>query len=303
MGSSGLEKLFDPKRIEGNRNASSFRCQASQALSLVPVLAYWVKTEGLPRFAGNCLQAMLAFVAMSAVMSILCNLARAGAGMADTLQERAEKFLYRYRVAWNQDMTPKFHWMLHYAQRLRSVGILVACFVPERKHKLVRRYGNDVLNTPIYESTVVKELTCHSIAMLSEPALLNFDVALVRPHAAPRRLRKWLTDLLDLQEQDEVMTALVCQYSPLGTCAKGDVVLVKEGRGYVACQIVVHVSIEGLACSIVSCWTLVSQDEHGGAIWNTNGELMIVDASDILIDVIWRKCAANRACTLIPEFI
>ena len=65
----------------------------------------------------------------------------------------------------------------------------------------------------------------------------------------------------------------------------------------------VHVSIEGLACSIVSCWTLASQDEHGGAIWNTNGDIMIVDASDILIDVIWRKCAANRACTLIPEFI
>ena len=270
---NGLGKLFDAKRIQGNRAASSFRCQASEAMSLLPVLAYWVKTEGIPRYAGNCLQAMLAFIALSAVMSILCNLARAGAGMADTLQERVERFLHKYRVAWSQDITPKFHWMLHYAQRLRSVGILVACFVPERKHKLVRRYGNDVLNTNIYESTVVKEITCHSIAMLSEPDLLNFDVALVRPYAAPRRLRKWLTDILELQEQDEVMTATVCQYSPLGTCAKGDVILVKDGRGFAACQVMAHISIQGLACSIVSCWTLVAQDEHGGHLehkWRTH---------------------------------
>eukprot|EP00973_Karenia_brevis_P030951 4269391-Karenia_brevis.AAC.1 len=37
-----LGKIFDPLRRDGNRKACKFRCEASEGLSVYPVLAYWV---------------------------------------------------------------------------------------------------------------------------------------------------------------------------------------------------------------------------------------------------------------------
>ena len=61
------------------------------------------------------------------------------------------------------------------------------------------------------------------------------------------------------------MQSLVMEMQKLGhrfnefeTCAVGDVVLVRGigGHAYVAAQVWVHVSVQGQAKSILSCWTL-----------------------------------------------
>lgn len=44
---SDLCELVDPKRRDGNMKADSFRCQASEGLSLYPLLAYFVSTQSI----------------------------------------------------------------------------------------------------------------------------------------------------------------------------------------------------------------------------------------------------------------
>ena len=55
-------------------------------------------------------------------------------------------------------MTPKFHWLLHFGDYAKRFGMLVACYVHERKHKMVKRYLNDLRNTISFEHSVLAEV-------------------------------------------------------------------------------------------------------------------------------------------------
>ena len=67
-----------------------------------------------------------------------------------------EDFLAAYSLAFGvQWVTPKFHWLLHFGDHLRQVDMLVACFVHERKHKMVKRYVEKIMSDIIFERGVV----------------------------------------------------------------------------------------------------------------------------------------------------
>ena len=226
-GSAGLAKVFARKRRDGNDDGKHIRCQASEGLSLFAVLGYWVKTVVLPRqpdIAARC----VAFLCLVEVLECLANVARGKVPPAE-LQRRVEAFLQAFARAWDMDLKPKFHWMHHYAQRLEQWGVLIACFVHERKHKLVRRYGNEVTDPRVYELSVVRELTAHHVAELSEAGALEHKVGLVNPRVAPNRLRNALGPELDLQAGDVLETSSELRYSVLGTVKVKDVVLIVFG--------------------------------------------------------------------------
>lgn len=301
-----MHKVFDIKRKKGNNESGTFRCQASESLSLFPILAYWAKTEGFVRFADKCLPELIAFIALCEVLEILANMARAMRvdGIAALLQQRVEIFLRRFRLAWDEDLKPKHHWMLHYAQRMRKFGMLQSCFVTERKHKLVRRYANDVQNMPAFETATISELCCHMVANLKEPEPFSFKVGLRKPRACPKKLHKLVCRTLDLGADEDIKCSSVCQYSELGTCSIGDMVFVREGRSYVACKVFAHVLLEssGLVVTMGYPGNLHRQDAHGAAFWTMGEDLDVFDSEDIITDVIWRPCADGTICTLIPPF-
>ena len=61
-------------------------------------------------------------------------------------------------------MIPKFHWLLHFPAWLKRFRTLISCFVRERKHKMVKRYANDMRNTRTnfdehsYEKSIMAEV-------------------------------------------------------------------------------------------------------------------------------------------------
>ena len=76
----------------------------------------------------------------------------------DQLQRSVHRFLDRYCEAIGADhMTPKFHWLLHFPFYLRHFGTLVSCYVHERKHRMLKRYCNDIRNTTVFEHSVLAE--------------------------------------------------------------------------------------------------------------------------------------------------
>ena len=84
------------------------------------------------------------------------------AAVAQQLQDAVERFLDAYCTAFGEAyMSPKFHWLLHFPQSLRNAGTLVACFVHERKHRMLKRYCNDIRNTTSFEHSVLAEEPPH----------------------------------------------------------------------------------------------------------------------------------------------
>ena len=58
----------------------------------------------------------------------------------------------------DERIRPKHHYALHCGQQVESDGFALDCFVLERKHVTVKRYGDQVENTRAFEKSVLSSL-------------------------------------------------------------------------------------------------------------------------------------------------
>ena len=300
-----LYKVFDPKRRQGNRDAETFRCGASEGLALVQILSFWVSALVLP--LGLCILACQAFIAFADIAECMVTVAT-GTIPADTLKSAIETFLEKFVQAFGASkLTPKLHWLLHSVEELADHGTLFSCFVHERKHKMIKRYANPVLNTRArkdvgaFEVSVLSEVTSHHLHVLTDGASLSIKPGLVNPYKAKASTMSTLEELFGSNMVDHVASA--ARFNEFETCGVGDVVLVRGigGHAFVAAQVWVHVSVQGQARSILSCWTLKAfLEEHHAAEWLIAENPMVVNTEDIMSTVTWMNAGGNAARTLLP---
>jgi len=174
VNSGKLHELFTDGRRKNNHEALKFKCSASEGLSLYMILAVFFKVYG-----AICAAERRAYNALCDVIDLLSSVAR-GKIQPQQLQDAVELFLDAYSIAFGDDhMTPKFHWLLHFPKSLRDVGTLVACFVHERKHRMLKRYCNDIRNTTVFEHSVLAEEPPHCCFICIYGCLLLLSVALM----------------------------------------------------------------------------------------------------------------------------
>ena len=151
-------------------------------------------------------------------------------------------------------MQPKFHWLLHYAPCLSRFGTLISCFVHERKHRTIKRYAADILNTTNYEKPLLSEATCQHLYMLFMPETFKFSVGLVRPVQATKKVHDLLRDHFGTNVLD-VSSSAESRISEYATCHKTDVVLYKSDDEQLNAGVVLaHLDVVGDAISIISYW-------------------------------------------------
>ena len=161
VNSSKLHELFNDGRRKKNHEASKFKCSASEGLSLYMVVAMLFKV-----FGAICAAELRAHNALCDVIDLMYAVSR-GKILPQQLQDAVELFLDAYSTAFGVDhMTPKFHWLLHFPKSLRDSGTLVACFVHERKHRMLKRYCNDIRNTTAFEHSVLAEEPIHRFTIV-----------------------------------------------------------------------------------------------------------------------------------------
>ena len=157
MNNSKLHELFNDGQRKKNKEASKFKCSASEGLSLYMVVTVFFKVYGAIGAAE-----LRAYNALCDVIDLLSSVAR-GKIQPQQLQDSVELFLDAYSAAFGDEyMTPTFHWLLHFSKSLRDAGTLVACFVHERKHRMLKRYCNDIRNTTAFEHSVLAEEPLHN---------------------------------------------------------------------------------------------------------------------------------------------
>ena len=101
-----------------------------------------------------------------------------------------EKFLDLFAAAYGLEwLTPKVHWLLHLGDHYTKHQILPNCFGLEGKHRLAKRYAEDLkFISRASSESLVMEVTCHHLAMLGNPSSCIFDVGLLPKRQASKKV-------------------------------------------------------------------------------------------------------------------
>ena len=183
-----LDTLFSPKRVARYKQQSKFSCQASEALTLIPILCYWLKAIFLKaaQFRPFC----EAFLCCVDVVLLLAEGQKSSLTTKQNLQAAVGKcFAAMVSAEWHKSMPPKFHWQWHLAEEHAQHGKCIACFATERKHKVLKKYSAARENTSNFELSCMKEILAEELSTLNEPGHFLLGPALIKGHPCKETCR------------------------------------------------------------------------------------------------------------------
>ena len=305
---SQLAGIFDTNRAEKHRAAKHIKCQASDLLSLIGVLGYFAQTvlTTLGSEIPDCVSAVSAFLALSQVCELVAASVRYDV-RPEELLGKVHCFLERFVAAFGYEwLTPKLHWMLHYAESLLKNKRLFNCFCLERKHKVPKRYAEDYKKIVRSSSqSILSEVVCHHYAKCNVPGSFDFTVGLIDGRPCPRRARQLILQTLGVEdEQDDIQVAIESRINEYEICSKGDVVLLKDGGDVRAARIAQHVNVAGVPLSLVHPWTLVRRVANTRmSIWRTTAAAEVWVTADILLALEHTVFLDGTVGILMPKHI
>ena len=103
--------------------------------------------------------------------------------------------------------------------------------------------------TIIYEQSVLGEITAQHLHNLSLEDSFDFSPGLVGGRQVTPHVENKFRDLLNCRD---VRVALISRMNEYGTCAKGDIVLLKIGGDIVAGEVWLHVECDGVPITVIS---------------------------------------------------
>ena len=274
--------VFSEKRVDAYKRAKKLKCQASEAVGLLPVIALFVQLAILPTARVGLVGACHTLLALANVLDLL-QVSPLGAVDPNMMDSAVEGFLSVFKNTFGTAaMTPKFHSMLHFGAELRRFGMLLTCWVQERKHKMVRAFSNDVVNTKSFERTVMGNVIGAHIFELSKPDNFSVAVGLQGGRPAHTALLKMVRETF--QEPDiAVNHGLTMRFSSWGVCSKGDAILVRNGASFVAGIVWLCVEAGGIPCILAKLGDVRTHNADAGfAEWQLRNAPEWLEATDVL---------------------
>ncbi|CAE8739399.1 unnamed protein product, partial [Polarella glacialis] len=245
------------KTVFEKRSALSdvLKCSASEALSMYGVLRLFLMMHVVPLVdvGSNVWRACQSYFCVCAVLDLLLNV-RTGSVTPVSLHHAVVRHLNAFKAIYGEErMTPKCHYTLHLSDMLRRHGVLVSCWVHERKHKELKRYANHLDNTSqSFETSVLESVLHVQLEALSEPNLLPSTSAhLVSPKLATAELSRTVQH--HMANDADVFAAAVAMFR-MQRCFRKDVAVVRMEDGTHVAEVWFHVSQNNVCVSCVSPW-------------------------------------------------
>lgn len=294
--SENLSGLFLPKRKKANDEAGSFKCTASEGLSLFSIFTCLLLQVVAP--IGACAKAIAVMVALANVLELLQACAVPGITSPERLAAAIEAFLQASIAAgWHDAWHPKFHWVVHLPAQLRKWGILPACWVQERKHKLAKRFGNLQQNTTNYERSILLQLLGQTLADMQQEELFDTSCKLERQGRAPAKMVSFLREYMPGSQ--DIHSCAVAALEPAGFAHKGDLVLMRASHQ--VAEVYFHADLDGVVYSLVSHFNLLKDDlAHGSLIVQRTEAPMLVETSMIACPLQYTALGEDKIRVLIP---
>ena len=185
---------------------------------------------------------------------------------------------------------------MHFPDYLKQFGFVPSCFVLERKHKVPKRFANEVRNTnSAWEASVLREVTCHRLAAIMSDHF-GTDVGLRNAHRCSNKLLAKLQQELPYARGvgREVVyeTSQTARINAWERCSRGDIVMLKTPDGaYGVAEVTVHVAVQAehqvpLYLSMVRKWKKTSSGSRSSK-WERTNDACFVCTEDLQCSVIW----------------
>lgn len=248
--------IFNPELGLQETLVDHLKCSASEALSVYPVLVSFVQEVVVP--LGACEREARSFLALGEVCDTLQCL-KLGSVSQERLREVIDRHLHLSQLAYGVEFwKPKMHMSLHLPEQLGQHGMLLSCFVHERRHKTIKRFLQDRQSLKGFEAGLVEEVTLHHLHDLGGPWL---KVGLLEPSVPKGNLLKAMVALRP--KAQEILASRRVAVRGTTFCV-GDVVLARspEGEEFVG-DLWLNVSLDGEHMSCVSSWDRL---DAGGAL-------------------------------------
>ena len=255
-----LPKLLSSRGITGKLAfqkkidiGDPLKCSASEALSIYAPLRFFIMSIDCDR-GSDLHKAITSYFCLASVLDHLRKSMK-GAIDANKLLELIMKHTCYYKSAYGEDsMIPKFHFSLHLPSTLRAHGLLVACFVHERKHKEVKRVANNMSNTQgWFESNILESVVQMHLQDLADDVYMPPLCAnLVKPSLAGPDLTALVH--IALNTNSDVQTSPSAFISSFQQCSIHDAVIYDAGEHMAVGQVQFHALVENICVSCITRW-------------------------------------------------
>ena len=253
--------------------------------------------------AGICEAQCTAFLGCCDILDNLLQLPH-GAISPEQLEEVITTFLMTCLVAgWREHCSPKFHWTIHLFKEFNRWGLLLSCFVHERKHRMVKRWTGDHKNTHGHERSILAEICCQHLADLHPVAKFLLEPHLVEPTmkcsiATTNRFRT----VASMPTTAEVRTARRARVNQCEVSHVRDVVLFEDNGRTCIGEVWFRFATPQMTYCILSCWAFVSINIEQGALLATisSNDVKVRPAWDIITSCSYRRKADGNAQVIVP---
>ena len=280
-----LGNLFDSKSVSSCRKAHTFKCSASEMLSLYKLLGYYLQVM----FLAHNIQAeqCRCFLCWANVLDYLVSIPFIEASPSHLLSLVERALESSVQAGFGDEMKPKQHWSIHYADCLKRWSQLPACWALERKHKTARRYGSNHCRLGTYEQGLLASVTMEHISILVGDAdLFKTTSHLIGPRDLPKKLEATLNSMHCF------VPGMLCSNSAMlqsgSICKANDVVFLERLPGatsYIwSCGQAKHfLAAFELQFCLVEVFTFLTQREGTmSSSWATSNSLQLVPLGKLL---------------------
>lgn len=145
-----LKDLFSSGRERASEG--KFKAAASELLQAFPLIRYFAEHVVQP--TGELNNEVASLLAVCSVVDLVLAAKRQQC-RAEQLQLALKTHLESHILAYGEEhLVPKHHFSLHHPSQLVRDGVLLDCFVHERKHQVLKHCGGQVKNTRVFERSV-----------------------------------------------------------------------------------------------------------------------------------------------------
>ncbi|CAE7247445.1 unnamed protein product [Symbiodinium sp. CCMP2592] len=225
--------------LQKRKPSETLKCGASEALNFMQLLRLYVLV-----FVIDALQAINAKPSAFTPLEL-----------QQLIKRHLDLAKSRYGDEW---WVPKCHLAGHLALQLAKHQVLLSCFVHERKHKIIKKISNEILDTSrTFERSILQDVLHGHMESLSEGVYLpGQGVRLVDPvRPAPARLQTEIHNTIRVQ--GEVFTARQAVHGGNFTVAVGDLALMDLDGVTAVGKVAYHVMCEKVVWSHITFWTHV----------------------------------------------
>ena len=269
---------------------------ASEMLSLLPVLTKYVsdvcvqKLEATNELTGE----MASMLACIHVLELLVCTRSGKVSGHDLLQSMLRHYTLQQSAYGFECWLPKSHYALHMPAALDRFKVLLACFVHERRHKIVKRHAEPRTHTPNMEKGLMEEVTLEQLHGLENKTEFS-AVRLLNEVAVSPAIHAVLTDAFPHLVHATMSSVASVQYCRIQAT---DVAVFTDAGQPAVGQIWYHVCIDHQLFTCLANWPIV--DTHPNVFkCRVESQPRLVNTSQLISPCVYTPSAVGDVASVL----